>query len=201
MAKQQGKKKRNKNKKKAVQKTAVNAVDTKDTDRVASPAKAGKSSEANTTKPQARSATVKSGSKSGGKTRRNFIKLGVLLVGGGAAAASLHAYDRKKTRNHDLSVIGNGTPAIIQMHDPGCPTCRRLKGAVEQTMKGVDTVNVRIADLSTKKGREFQTRYNYPKTTLLFFDADGKHRHTMSGVQTPEAIKNAIRVHIQPDLS
>ena len=199
MAKQQGKKKRRKNKKSGTQNPAATptanlAARDAETDSVVSPGKSNKA------KPQKRVAKG-SAEKSSGKSRRNFMKLGVLLVGGGAAAASLHAYDRKKTRNHDLSVIGNGTPTIVQMHDPSCSTCRRLKGAVDETMKTVDSVNARIADLSTKKGREFQSKYNYPKTTLLFFDGKGKHRHTLSGVQNPEDIKAAIRTHLVPDLS
>ncbi len=137
----------------------------------------------------------------GSPSRRNFVKLGLFVAGGGAVAASLHAYDRRKTLAHDLSAIGSGTPVLVQIHDPGCPTCRRLKGAVSEAMGDLDGVHSRIADITTPDGRTFAAKYGVPKTTLLFFDAKGKHRHTMSGIQTPVQVQQAVRRYLLPGVS
>ena len=52
------------------------------------------------------------------------LLLGVPLVG--VAGVGVHRHDVKKRALHDLSVLGNGSPAIVQIHDPGCRLCRRL---------------------------------------------------------------------------
>lgn len=144
-----------------------------------------------------------SGAKAGmtSPSKRNFVKLGLFVAAGGAAAASLHAYDRKQTLVHDLSVIGEGTPVLVQIHDPGCPTCRRLKGAVKEAMAGLDGVHTRIADISTREGRAFASRYGVPKTTLLFFDGSGKHRHTTTGLQTTLQVQQSVRRYLLPGIS
>ena len=143
----------------------------------------------------ARKATSQSAAKSsGGKiTRRKLLfGAGFLIVAIGSMA-SLHAYEKQKRKMHDLSVIGTGVPSIVQIHDPGCSVCRRLKSVVENTEDDLPDVNFRIADITTTKGREFQQKFGVQKTTLLFFDKKGKHLHTLSGLIKKQEITEAAK--------
>jgi thioredoxin-like negative regulator of GroEL len=110
--------------------------------------------------------------------------------------STLHAYDKSQKTLHDLSVIGQGQPVVIQIHDPGCPTCRRLKSAVTTAMKSSPDVLYRLADITTPQGKALQTKYAVPHVTLLFFDASGKHRHTTQGLLTVEQVRNNIERHL-----
>ena len=124
--------------------------------------------------------------------RRRMLKVavaGVVALGG---AASLHAYDKQKRELHDLDIVGSGHPVIVQIHDPGCPSCRRLKRAVQTALESNDTVRYRLADIRTPEGRDFQHRYGVPHVTLLWFSATGKHLHTSSGVQESVDIERLL---------
>ena len=113
----------------------------------------------------------------------------VLFVGG---MASLHAFDKKKRALHDLSVIGTGVPVMVQVHDPACPTCRRLKSAATAAMENFPDMAYRLADITTKEGKQFQTRYGVPHVTLLLFDPEGDHKHTISGLVDTEEINTTV---------
>ena len=142
--------------------------------------------------------TKKAGASSLGNTlsgilasRRKLIMIvaGLVLAIGGMA--TLHAVDKQRRELHDLTVIGNGQPAIVQIHDPGCSVCRRLKSVTTSAMEDLPDVNFRLADITTKEGRKFGDKYNLPKTTLLMFDAKGEHKHTLRGLVTQQEIADA----------
>ena len=196
MAKKAGKNKRKKKNRgnKASQSAAVEST---------ANASSGETVQAKTQAAKPKASTPQKSAKAGiaSPSKRNFVKLGLFVAGGGAVAASLHAYDKRKTLAHDLSVIGSGTPVIVQIHDPGCGTCRRLKGAVKEAMGNLDGVHSRIADITTNEGRTFASKYGVPKTTLLFFDGKGKHRHTSRGLMTPVQVQEAVRRHLRPGIS
>jgi len=125
------------------------------------------------------------------RTRRGFLKVAAGGLFFASAATALHAYDTKHRTLYDLSTIGNGVPTIVQIHDPGCPVCRRLKGTVEGVVSSVDNVDLRLADITTAKGKKLQKKYDVPHVTLLFFNAAGEHIHTTRGLQTTSEI-NAV---------
>ena len=64
-------------------------------------------------------------------TRRDFfekvgyVTLGAAVVGGGSWFFVEEV--RATIRETDLSLIGNGVPAIVQIHDPQCPLCVTLQ--------------------------------------------------------------------------
>ena len=126
------------------------------------------------------------------QSRRKFLLLPVAAVAIGGTAFGLNALETNKQELHDLTVIGNGTPAVVQIHDPSCPTCRRLKGIMKNTIDSGDPVNYRLADITTPEGKSLQDKYRASKVTLLFFDARGKHVHTTQGLRTSEEIKDTI---------
>ena len=80
--------------------------------------------------------------------RRNALKVLAGVGVAGVGVSTLHAYDKNQRALHDLSVLGQGQPVVVQIHDPGCPTCRRLKSAVTTAMKSSPEILYRLADLS-----------------------------------------------------
>lgn len=125
-------------------------------------------------------------------TRRKWLLAAigtVVAVGGGSA---LHAWDSQSREQHDLSVIGQGTPVVVQVHDRTCPTCRRLKSTMHDVMKQRDDILYRIADLEKPEGKALAQEHGAPKVTLLFFDGNGEHLHTHSGLLSADEITQLI---------
>ena len=122
------------------------------------------------------------------------LLLGVPLVG--VAGVGVHRHDVKKRALHDLSVLGNGSPAIVQIHDPSCRLCRRLMANTKKALGDRDDITYRIADVTKTKGREFQERYGVPHVTLLLFNAKGRHVHTVQGVTPAEELVEHFRRHL-----
>ncbi|MEM7195228.1 MAG: thioredoxin family protein [Pseudomonadota bacterium] len=115
--------------------------------------------------------------------RRKFISRAVTIVGGVAiAGASYGAFRLRHNRLYDLSVIGNGKPTVVQLHDPTCPKCRALKSNVESVKSEFKDVQFRIAHLSSEEGSRLAHKYGVGKVTLLVFDGGGKMVETIQGV-------------------
>ena len=122
----------------------------------------------------------------------SFAILGA-VVGTGLAAFK-HNYDI----SHDLSVIGKGVPAVVQIHDPNCSLCNQLRrnasSAVDQFG---DRLLYRIADISTPAGRAMQLRHDVPHVTLLLFDGEGKLRKVLNGVKSDEVLERSFERHLE----
>ena len=125
-------------------------------------------------------------------SRRKFIAIPVAVAAIGTAAVGINALEAKSRELHDLEVVGQGQPVIVQIHDPGCPTCRRLKKIVQNSLDGNDDVLFRLADITTTEGKALQTRHAVPHVTLLFYDKKGRHVHTTRGLQTTESVQAAV---------
>ncbi len=122
------------------------------------------------------------------------LLLGVPLVG--VAGVGVHRYDVKVRALHDLSVLGNGSPAIVQIHDPSCKLCRRLMANTKKALGDREDITYRIADITKTNGREFQERYGVPHVTLLLFNAKGRHVHTVQGVTPAEELAEHFQRHL-----
>jgi hypothetical protein len=122
--------------------------------------------------------------------RRFFIKSALSLGVLGVAAGAISGYDAQKKELHDLSVIGAGKPVVVQIHDTGCGICRSLKSRSLQVLDGQTQIEYRVADLATAKGLAVAQKYGVQKTTLLLFDAEGKHVDTVLGLQTIEQLES-----------
>lgn len=128
--------------------------------------------------------------------RRKLIMIPAVAVALGTTAVGISAYESNHRELHDLAVIGQGMPVIVQIHDPGCPTCRRLKNIVDNALDSNDTVLYRLADITSAKGKALQEKHAVPHVTLLYFDPDGKHVHTTTGLQSAGEIRDAVKTYL-----
>ncbi len=134
--------------------------------------------------------------KSKSNTRRSFLIYAGLGVASVAGAVGIHRHDVQSKTLHDLSVIGNGTPTVVQVHDPSCPSCRRLKGQTTSALKASPNIQYRIADLTSAEGREMGAKFGVGKVTLLLFDKKGNHVHTVQGVTPAEQLEATFKQYL-----
>ncbi len=111
---------------------------------------------------------------------RNWT-IGLAIVGGGGAILTRNVYGT--IREHDLSRVTNGTPTIVQVHDPQCSMCRALQSETRRALKHFEggDINYVIANIATPEGRNFAAQYGAQHVTLLLFDADGRLRESLQG--------------------
>ena len=117
-----------------------------------------------------------------GRLRHGGIAAAVILGGGYLSISSVRA----RMAETDLSRVGQGTPTIVQIHDPQCSICRRLQSETRSAVSNFaeDDITYLVADLNSKKGRDFANKHLVGKTTLLLFDGAGELKHTIRGVQS-----------------
>jgi len=125
--------------------------------------------------------------------RNGVIGAAVLGGGGYLAAGSFRAY----AAEHDLSRLGQGKPAIVQIHDPQCPTCTALQKQARRALKPFATCDLvyLVADISTPEGAAFAARYGVPHVTLLLFDGAGTLQDTQHGLQNSAELGAVFRRH------
>ncbi|WP_415921145.1 hypothetical protein [Tateyamaria sp. SN6-1] len=118
----------------------------------------------------------------------------VLLAGGGFWAASSF---RTYAAEHDLTRVGQGDPAIVQIHDPQCPTCTALQKQTRRALRDFDDCGLTylVADIKTPDGAAFARRFNVPHVTLLLFDGEGTLTRTIQGLQQAPQLAEAFAAH------
>lgn len=124
---------------------------------------------------------------------------GILVaVVGGAGWYGVDYFGRRFSE-YDLTQIGNGTPSVVQIHDPGCPLCRELqrqtRTALGKFKKG--ELQYIVADIKTSAGRELAAAHGVGHVTLLLFDGQGERLDILSGSNTADFLEGAFRRHIQ----
>ncbi|MEP1768709.1 MAG: hypothetical protein ABJJ53_18980 [Sulfitobacter sp.] len=123
-------------------------------------------------------------------TRRrvlNWAGVGVLGAAGVAAggAWAVSSFNRS-VDERDLTKIGQGVPAVVQIHDPSCPLCNALQRETRKALAGMkDGAPVYIiADLTQTEGAVFAQHNNVQHVTLMLFDAQGNRVDTLTGTRT-----------------
>lgn len=126
--------------------------------------------------------------------RNGTIAVGVLSLGGWGLA---HGYQLHVER-YDLSVIGNGIPTVVQIHDPQCPTCRALQKETMRAARAFDdgALQIRVANIRGPEGRELADQYGVPHVTLLLFDAQGEMRQVLRGLHEQDDLRHQFQAHI-----
>lgn len=133
--------------------------------------------------------------------RRDLLKLarngtlGFAATGGAVfwAIGSFRAY----TAEHDLTRLGQGSPAIVQIHDPSCPMCTALQKETRAALTALGECGLiyLVADINTAAGAGLAARYSVPHVTLLFFDGDGRLRNQLTGVQSKAELQPVFARH------
>ncbi len=132
-------------------------------------------------------------------TRRDVMRryayrtagLALLGVGGWYAVQDVQA----TAREHDLTRIGNGTPSVVQIHDPNCQVCAALQKEARAAMKDFEEGELQflVANIKDARGRKLAADNNVPHITLLFFDGKGRRHEIMRGPQDRTVLAPAFR--------
>ena len=127
--------------------------------------------------------------------------VGVLLLIAGATA--IFAYSRGQEQARDLSAVGRGVPAVVQVHDATCPVCTELRGNVSE-IEGEfddDELLIRVADVHADEGLAFAARYTTARrATLLFIDGDGELVDVQTGAQDVATLRRSFALHADGEL-
>lgn len=120
---------------------------------------------------------------------------GAAVIGGGAVFAMDF---RSKLVEQDLSAIGQGTPVILQIHDPQCDLCAQLQRETRRALRSFseEAVLYRVANIRTQDGAEIQRREGLPHVTLALFDGAGQRQHVITGVTPADELITAFRRHL-----
>ena len=131
-------------------------------------------------------------------SRRSVLSGGAvasaLVVGGGFWGGSSF---RTYAAEHDLARVGQGSPAIVQIHDPQCPTCTALQKQTRAALRDFDDCGMTylVADITTPSGAAFARRYNVPNVTLLLFDGAGNLHRQVQGLQQAARLAQVFAAH------
>jgi len=99
----------------------------------------------------------------------------------------------------DLSTIGNGIPAVVQIHDPNCPTCRALQKEARAAMCEFSEAQLqyKVANIRQPEGRKLANAHGVGHVTLLLLDGNGNRMTTLRGENTAENLTYAFERHVK----
>ncbi len=98
----------------------------------------------------------------------------------------------------DLTKIGNGIPAVVQIHDPQCSRCLALQRETRKALKAFDSDQLQylVANIRSDKGRALATANKVGHVTLLLFDAKGTRREVLHGTSHSDYLELVFRKHV-----
>lgn len=122
--------------------------------------------------------------------------LGLAAVGGGYL---LIEDVMASAAEHDLTRIGQGTPSIVQIHDPDCSQCRQLQRTTRSALAEFEdgALTYLVANLDSPEGSRLARRHGVGNVTLLLFDGDGALRQTLQGLQSRDSLLAAFSAHMR----
>jgi hypothetical protein len=132
-------------------------------------------------------------------TRRGMLNLAAVAavcVGGVAAggAWAVNSFNRS-VDERDLSRIGQGAPAVVQIHDPQCPLCNALQREARKALAGMGAQApiYLVADLTQTEGAIFAQHHNVQHVTLLMFDGQGNRVETLTGSKGRKELEESFK--------
>lgn len=134
-------------------------------------------------------------------TRRQMLRLGtaVGLVSVGVTGAGLWAASsfRAHAAEHDLTRIGQGRPAVVQIHDPTCAMCTDLQRQTRRALRCnfADEPIYLVASIRTDEGAAFSASHGVPHVTLMIMDGAGAVQDVLSGVRPRAELKSIFEGH------
>lgn len=137
-------------------------------------------------------------------TRRSVLtKFGIggaAFVGvAGAGFWTVNSF-RAHAAEHDLSRIGQGQPAIVQVHDPSCALCTELQRQTRRALRssyGTEPLYL-VANINTEEGQAFQATHAVPHVTLVLLDGDGNVLDVLRGVRQQDELSEIFTQHFGP---
>lgn len=99
----------------------------------------------------------------------------------------------------DLSRIGQGKPAVVQVYDADNLVSHRLTegfNAIRDEFE--DQVEFLLADLNAPAGDAFARRHGAASGTVIFFNGEGRRLHTLQGIQEPATLRQGIIQALEP---
>ena len=125
--------------------------------------------------------------------RRSLLRLGITMMLAIPAYVAFSAYSGKQEQLHDLSIIGQGNPVLVQIHDPQCGQCRTLLSSVNAVLDEFPGVEFRIANYRSDKGYKFSLEHNVSYTTLLYFNDKGRKKDVAFGLQQEQEVRSFLK--------
>ena len=121
--------------------------------------------------------------------RRTAIRLGIGGLLAVPAIVAVSAYIDKQNTLYDLSSLGQGRPALVQVHHSKCPKCRKLLSSVESVIDEFPQIDFRIASINSVEGKVFANKHNVPHISLVMLDGEGNWLNAVTGIQQPESVR------------
>lgn len=125
--------------------------------------------------------------------RNSAIAVAVLGGGGWYLVDTVRA----TMAEHDLSRLGTGTPAIVQIHDPQCRLCIALQKEARKALAKFDDgqLDYIVANIRTPEGSALAAKYGVSNVTLLLFDAKGNMVEVLNGPRNENILLSAFTAH------
>lgn len=136
------------------------------------------------------------------ESRRRFLRLArngaiALPIAGGIGFFAIQSTLASR-REGDLSQIGQGTPTIVQIHDPQCSLCRALQAQTRRVLKDFDddAFTYLVANIKTSEGQALAAEHRVPHVTLLLFNARGRMVDVVRGPTDLDNLRNVFANHL-----
>jgi len=118
-----------------------------------------------------------------------LLAIAVILVAIGIAVLNL-----PQGYNTDLTVIGKGKPAAVQVFDPNSVSSLDLMEAFNKVRGEYEgRIEFLLADLNRDEGKQFAQTHGVGSNTLVLFGPDGSKVGTVPGPQNAEALKKLFK--------
>lgn len=127
----------------------------------------------------------------------DYLAFGVIVIGLFAAWSILHPRQTPLMDNAKKvqSMIGTGTPVLLEFQSPYCLGCTAIKPVVDNLEKelGSKIFIIRL-NIQDQTGMELAPVYDFNFTpTFIFFDAEGNEVWRMIGNFDPQKVRESIQ--------
>ena len=107
---------------------------------------------------------------------------------------------RARMDEGDLTKVGQGVPTVVQIHNPQCSVCASLMRETRSALSTFEDgeIDYLVANIRTRKGRDFAALYDVPNITLLLFDGEGNLLETLEGLRQDDELRAAFSTLLTP---
>lgn len=123
-----------------------------------------------------------------------MITLAIVLIG-----AAIWSQLPRGFYPTDLSLVGNGSPAMVLAYDPnygGGIAAMELMNNIRSDYE--DRVQFLVARFGVPEGRAFANRHRAIDGTILMFAGDGTRVHSLHLPESEEQLRHALDISFSP---